>query len=561
MKIDCAITLNLIVLVINFYFESFVYAENLDGAPIVLINTGYIKGYYKTSNNGRKYRAFEGIPYAMPPVGKLRFQPPMQMFPWQGVALTNSFGSICMQYNPFLKKANNQIEGSEDCLYINVYTPITTNEEELLPILFFIHGGEFQYSGGSLYDPKYLLDRDVILVTFNYRLGPLGFMSTEDDVVPGNMGLKDQGLALRWTSDNAKALGGNNNKITIVGQGSGAASAQYHYQSHWSAGYFQNGISASGTAFNSWALTEGSLEKTLMLGDLVGCPFRNVITIVECMQHRPANQLVGSVGEFLLLNNTPFAPFGPVVEKGGRYPFIEYDPITAFKEKKAQDLPWLTGVVSQEGLNAVGGFITNNEALTYINDKWEIVAPLILDFNRTIAIENQASVANRIRHYYIRDKKIDSSLIKEFVQMASDRLYIVDAELAAKTYSQFYNSPVWFYYYNYKGTQSYSKFLSKTNYDLGVSHLDDIALIFETPFTNASNEPSDIHMREKLIDIWVSFATNGTPNTDVYWKPLDPYSSHLNYLYINRPDKIYMDHTLHLGETSFWDSIDFNENK
>ncbi|XP_066589452.1 carboxylic ester hydrolase-like isoform X2 [Prorops nasuta] len=449
MKIDCAITLNLIVLVINFYFESFVYAENLDGAPIVLINTGYIKGYYKTSNNGRKYRAFEGIPYAMPPVGKLRFQPPMQMFPWQGVALTNSFGSICMQYNPFLKKANNQIEGSEDCLYINVYTPITTNEEELLPILFFIHGGEFQYSGGSLYDPKYLLDRDVILVTFNYRLGPLGFMSTEDDVVPGNMGLKDQGLALRWTSDNAKALGGNNNKITIVGQGSGAASAQYHYQSHWSAGYFQNGISASGTAFNSWALTEGSLEKTLMLGDLVGCPFRNVITIVECMQHRPANQLVGSVGEFLLLNNTPFAPFGPVVEKGGRYPFIEYDPITAFKEKKAQDLPWLTGVVSQEGLNAVGG----------------------------------------------------------------------------------------------------------------VSHLDDIALIFETPFTNASNEPSDIHMREKLIDIWVSFATNGTPNTDVYWKPLDPYSSHLNYLYINRPDKIYMDHTLHLGETSFWDSIDFNENK
>lgn len=97
------------------------------------------------------------------------------MLPWEGIALANSLGSKCMQFNPFPLDPNHPVEGSEDCLYINVYTPDNmSNSTELLPVLFFIHGIGFNFGDANDYDPKYLMDRNVVLFTFNYRLGALG---------------------------------------------------------------------------------------------------------------------------------------------------------------------------------------------------------------------------------------------------------------------------------------------------------------------------------------------------------------------------------------------------
>ena len=161
--------------------------------------------------------------------------------------------------------------GAEDCLNLNIYVP-AIESSKLLPVIVWIHGGAFQwhmeYYNGQFTKPDYLMDRDVILVTFSYRLGPLGsfsfsinltvlfsidefilneyffhnsgFLSTGDEIVPGNMGLKDQNMALRWVKANIKSFNGNPEEITLTGLSAGGASVHYHYLSPLSVGLFKS---------------------------------------------------------------------------------------------------------------------------------------------------------------------------------------------------------------------------------------------------------------------------------------------------------------------------------
>src|SRR5699024_71807 len=119
-----------------------------------------------------------------------------------------------------------KIPGDEDCLHINVYVPRTTlTHQDSLDVIVHIHGGAYMYGAGHFYSqPTLLMDREVVLVTFNYRLGILGFLSTEDIVVPGNNGLKDQAVALQWVKNNIASFGGNPNSITLTGLSAGGSS-------------------------------------------------------------------------------------------------------------------------------------------------------------------------------------------------------------------------------------------------------------------------------------------------------------------------------------------------
>lgn len=206
----------------------------------------------------------------------------------------------CLQYSHLPTVPNEKVEGSEDCLYLNVYKPVQKKISPM-PVLFWIHGGCFQYGTGTVFGAKYLADKDVILVTINYRLGSLGFLSTEDNVVPGNMGLKDQSMALRWIHDNIESFGGDSKKITLTGLSAGGVSVHYHYLSPLSAGLFRNGISFSGTALLCWAQTENSRQKAKKLGALMGCPTNNTKEMIQCLQQRPARPLVQATSEFMVL--------------------------------------------------------------------------------------------------------------------------------------------------------------------------------------------------------------------------------------------------------------------
>ncbi|KAG5866107.1 hypothetical protein JTB14_013433 [Gonioctena quinquepunctata] len=129
-----------------------------------------------------------------------------------------------------------------------------------LPVLVNIHGGTFIRGSANVGDPQFILEQNVIVITCNYRLGPFGFLSTGDTVIPGNMGLKDQQFVLKWVKRNIHLFGGDSEKVTLMGQSAGSASVTYHLLSSSSAGLFRAAIGQSGSALNPWAFNREAIE-------------------------------------------------------------------------------------------------------------------------------------------------------------------------------------------------------------------------------------------------------------------------------------------------------------
>ncbi|KAJ8961877.1 hypothetical protein NQ318_021495 [Aromia moschata] len=317
--------------------------------PEVTTPLGKVQGEWRISYDGRQYAAFLGIPYAKPPIGTLRFEEPQPIEPWIGIwNATQSY--ICVQRT---LGPSGTIIGNEDCLYINVFIP-DTNEEKL-DVVVHIHGGGFAVGSGLDYlDPKYVMDRDIVFVTFNYRLGALGFLSTEDPIMPGNNGLKDQVLALKWVQQNIASFGGDPNSITLNGFSAGAASVHLHYFSPLSKGLFHRGWSMSGTATNDWAISINAAERAKNLATLVGCPSSDSKNLVECLKTRPASLLLQKTKHLAELPLITI--FAPTVDNMTKKPFLLDHPRKLLLEKNVLDVPWITSVTRNEGIFVVASF-------------------------------------------------------------------------------------------------------------------------------------------------------------------------------------------------------------
>lgn len=209
---------------------------------VVLTASGAVRG--EEADAGWAYR---GIPFAAPPLGDLRFRPPAAASCWSGIRDAGSFGSACLQRS-FLDDGGTLDTGDEDCLTLNVFTPSDAGAP--MPVLFFIHGGGNQSGSASnsragivLYDGLPLAAHEgVVVVTTQYRLGPLGFFaraSLQNDAGVGNYGILDQQAALRWVRDNISAFGGDPTKVMVFGESAGALNTCTHLASPGSAGLFQ----------------------------------------------------------------------------------------------------------------------------------------------------------------------------------------------------------------------------------------------------------------------------------------------------------------------------------
>ncbi|XP_055603762.1 juvenile hormone esterase-like [Uranotaenia lowii] len=232
-----------------------VRAQNQEDGPLVCIQDGCLRGRYLEGLSSKRYQAFLGIPYAKPPVGELRFRNPQPLDPWTGEYDASFERSICVQKIYYF--LNQPIDGSEDCLYINVFRPNqeVENGEKPLPVLVYIHGGGYSEGSSSMgeHGPERLMDSGkVILVLMQYRLGVFGFLSTDDHVAPGNFGLKDQAAVLRWVNRNIDRFGGDPSSVTLMGQSVGAAAVQMHMMSPLSRDLFSRAISFGGNALGFW---------------------------------------------------------------------------------------------------------------------------------------------------------------------------------------------------------------------------------------------------------------------------------------------------------------------
>lgn len=252
-------------------------------SEIVTTTNGQVNGTITQTWTGQSFHAFYGIPYAQPPIGELRFKPPLPVQSWNGVRSANDYGPICWQ--PNFKP--NLPERGEDCLTLNIFTKNLPSESvtELKPVIFFIHGGAFRTGSASLEaGPRYLMDRDIVYVNLNYRLGALGFLATGSKEATGNMGMKDQVLALKWVRDNIQYFGGDPNKITIAGMSSGGHSVTSFMVSKMAENLFHGLITHSDAISLPMGLADNNLESALYIAKELGCTSEEPDEFVACLK-------------------------------------------------------------------------------------------------------------------------------------------------------------------------------------------------------------------------------------------------------------------------------------
>ncbi len=258
--------------------------------PIVRLDDGLVRG-----TTAGTVDEFLGLPYAAPPTGNLRWRPPARPAAWEGVRDATQFGPSCPQRpSPFAPPS----PFSEDCLYLNVYTPaLHSSDEGGRPVLVWIHGGGLTQDGGRNYDGSKLAADGTVVVTINYRLGALGFLAhpalaSRPGGPAGNYGLMDQQAALRWVQRNIAQFGGDPYNVTIAGQSAGGLSVLAQLVSPGARGLFQRAIVQSG----AFALTQQPLAAAEAAGETfataVGCPDQSA----ACLRSVPVANLVGNFG-------------------------------------------------------------------------------------------------------------------------------------------------------------------------------------------------------------------------------------------------------------------------
>ncbi|KAF2904197.1 hypothetical protein ILUMI_01989 [Ignelater luminosus] len=450
-----------IAAVILLYFVNISLEEEL---PLVHTLQGTVRGHHLLSYGHRQYVAFEGIPYAKPPIGNLRFEEPVEAEPWSGI-WNGTIIHTCLQ----LDWLTNEPVGSEDCLYLNVYVPEDKlNDLSNLDVIVHIHGGAFMAGDPNMGGPGYLMDRNVIYVNMNYRLGVLGFLSTEDNVVPGNMGLKDQVLALHWIQKNIRNFGGNPNSVTITGLSAGATCVHLHYFSPLSRGLFHRGISQGGTALTPWAIHKAPLEKAKRLAASIGCITSTTKELVKCLKERSARQVI-QYSHDSPIKGFPLTPFSPVVEKPSSGAFITDYPYNLLKSGDIADLPWMTGSTTEEGIL---GILILGFQYDDLNKRWDTVLPYILSYEHTAFDSDKAVVAHKIKEFYLDGKNVTEDNVQSFIKLFGDRGFLLDLEKSARIQQIVIKSLTYAYIYGYKEESAFDELFGIKNY-YGVNHGSD----------------------------------------------------------------------------------------
>ncbi|ERL92111.1 hypothetical protein D910_09432 [Dendroctonus ponderosae] len=518
-------------------------ADNL----IVELPNGKVQGASYTSPNGHNFYAWRHIPYATPPLGELRFLPPVAPDAWAGVLDGTKDSPACFFVGSFAGDPEPAYGYSEDCLYINVYSS-SPEPDELCPVMFWIYGGGF-YAGSAdfvFYDPTPLLEDDVIVVTFNYRLNIFGFLSTEDETLPGNAALKDQLLALKWTRENIAFFGGNPLDITIFGESAGATSVGYHLVSEQSRNLFTGAIMESGSALLDVLQTDGR-SNALSIATQIDPSITSASSsreILKVLQEVDAELLVD-------ISKTAQSNYHTLVSKGkfllsGLHwifnwlqfkPILEYEHADSFLCKPLYEelaagnftqVPTIIGTNSEEQLKVYSSSLADLQKAAETYDlNYTLLLPNI-DFKNSV---DPDEAALQIKQQYAGDGSFEED-VGALVRFLSDNKLVRGIIKEAVLQSQF--SPVYFYQFSFWGTAS------KENLEIPgcgrVAHGDELSYLFNVSIKTIETE-ADFLTRRRLVKLWTNFAKtkNPTPSDDsaellqhALWEPLD--AEDLQYL-------------------------------
>ncbi|KAG1655482.1 Cholinesterase [Nymphon striatum] len=320
-----------------------VFYRHLETHVFVKTSTGSVKGKLERKNNVI-LATFLGIPYAKPPVDRRRFARPEAIDLWHGTLNATTYKPDCFQIH-----GRNGNEVNEDCLYLNIWSP-TNGASNLLPVFFYIHGGGFNQGTAHIPGLTFSSRSGCVIVSVSYRLNTFGFLNLYIDEVPGNMGLLDQQMALKWVKKNIEQFGGNSNDITLFGFSAGSASVGYHLLSPTSENLFNRAAMHSGTQIDTFLFDSkvSTITRAMDLAELVNCNRSDVTLnpkrLQKCLQNVPASLFNDTHVKMKLLQ--PLAhTFKPTVDDY----LISETPNELLKQGKFKKAEVIIGTVKTDG--------------------------------------------------------------------------------------------------------------------------------------------------------------------------------------------------------------------
>ncbi|CAN0174009.1 unnamed protein product [Ectocarpus fasciculatus] len=327
-------------------FGCSVLAASVYGADeelLVTTTTGPVQGHY----NYLGVREWNGIPYAKPPVGDLRWENPQTPNAWTDTYDASFMAPGCMQECKLPPGNCPEYGIGEDCLYLSVWAPTEPSPDpEGYPVFYWIHGGAFEQGLGdcALYNGTNFAMKDVITVVINYRLGAFGFLASAS--MDGNYGLMDQRKGMEWVRDNIKGFGGNPNDVTIGGQSAGGMSVGAHMTMPGSKGLFHKVVQESNPLGLPCHERESAQQNADDVFEYMSCPADDV----TCAKARPAEDVLEAQNNAPKLNFNNlfinFMPWSPLVEEDGELP---QQPLFALMNGEVANVPLFTGSVYDEG--------------------------------------------------------------------------------------------------------------------------------------------------------------------------------------------------------------------
>ncbi|XP_027207995.1 juvenile hormone esterase isoform X2 [Penaeus vannamei] len=480
-----------------------------DSAPVVTVEEGQVSGIAEISTKGKEFYSYYGIPFAKPPVGELRLKDPVKGERWEGVRDGSKRPSSCLLVPLAFSvmgiiKAPEDFYGDEDCLYLNVFTPKRVKPNKKLPVMVWIHGGSFLAGSSHEYLPHVLMSHDIVLVILQYRLGIMGFLSTEDEVIPGNFGLKDQTLALRWVQDNVHGFGGDADRVTIFGESAGGAFVHFHILSPRSRGLFSRAIMQSGSALGSYAHREDLRLVAQEVSQAVGCPgSASSQDILDCLQQK----------WFVL-------PLVTVPRVDGD--FLPDHPARLMRDGDFNQVDLMAGVTREDGAFATNPMLVRKDLFPALQNNFSIFGPICLSLGTEV--EDPVGLSTKVFRHYLGNLTIDRDHIEEITKLSTHYTFAIPHDLTTLYHARVPGLRTFRYELKHRAQLSMGDYF-KT--DIGrhwVPHADDLYYLFAGgPLLVRSHMPhrprdlqseEDLRLRDIITTMWTNFAATGDPTPD-----------------------------------------------
>ncbi|XP_008283300.1 cholinesterase-like isoform X2 [Stegastes partitus] len=479
---------------------------------------------------GGEVRAFLGIPFGKPPLGKLRFRAPQPVETWQGVKDATKFSNSCYQvFDTFFpgfqgsEMWNPNTPLSEDCLYLNVWSPrFNKTQTSPVAVLVWIYGGGYNAGTSSLdlYGGHFLSRSEgVVVVSMNYRVGAFGFLSLPDNKnIKGNVGLLDQRLALKWVANNIAAFGGDPSKVTLFGESAGSGSVGFQLLSPGSHSYFQRAVMQSGSPNAPWSTISQTeaWDRSLMLAKLLGCPTSHP-ALEDCLQLADPQKITTKQYDVLTQPELLALPFVPHVD--GDFLPDKVEVLLSSGTLPKKEL--MIGLNKDEGtfflLYGMPGFNLSGQSLISRTDFLKGVQ---------LALGHASDTIRQAAIFQYTDWADENDMMKNrdaVGSMVGDRLFVCPVLDFAERYSQ-NGRKTFLYFFDHRSS------VNPWPEWMGVMHGYEIEFVFGMPLNvSLGYTKTEVNMTKKFMKHWANFARTGNPGIDgVSW----PTFTHENQEYV-----------------------------